>query len=345
MVGDNPQSTIHNPQLIESLTDLCTPWCVHVVVTLGIPEHLASGLTTIEELAVASGADADALGRVLRHLVSKGLFESPAPGRFALNEAARGLVGDSARVGLGLDGIGGRMAHSWSTLLAAVRTGRAAYHEVFGRPFWEDLAAHPDVAASFDALMGPAGHAAPDPNVLPSGDWIGIRTIVDVGGGTGSLLAGILRAHPDVHGILLDQPTTIARAHGILEPAGVADRVKTMGQSFFDPLPAGADLYLLKSVLFDWPDAEATLILRRVADAARPNGRVVIIGGVSPDESGEPAPELLMLVLVGGKARTLSAFKTMAAQAGLRVTASGRQPSGKLVVECRVEQEPERTSR
>jgi 2,7-dihydroxy-5-methyl-1-naphthoate 7-O-methyltransferase len=319
---------------IEALTDLCTPWCVHVVVTLGVADHLARGLTTIEELAIAAGADADALGRVLRHLVDKGLFESPAPGKFALNEAAHALVGPGARVGLGLDGIGGRMAHSWSTLLSAVRTGRSAYHEVFGRPFWDDLAAHPDVAASFDALMGPAGHDAPDPNVLLSGDWSPIGTVVDVGGGTGSLLAGVLRAHPTVRGILVDLPTTIARAAEILEPAGVADRVTTVGQSFFDPLPSGADVYLLKSVLFDWPDAEASRILRRLADAARPAGRVVIIGGVSPDDSGDPSPELLMLILVGGKARTLSEFRALAQAAGLTVTASGRQPSGRFLVEC-----------
>jgi hypothetical protein len=108
----------------------------------------------------------------------------------------------------------------------------------------------------------------------------------------------------------------------------------TVGQSFFDPLPAGADLYLLRSILFDWSDGEAGAILRRVAVAARPDGRIVIIGGVSPDESGEPAPELLMLVLVGGKGRTLSAFTTLAQDAGLTVTAAGSQPSGKFVVEC-----------
>ena len=334
----NPQ--IHNPQSamplisLDSLTDLCTPWCVHVIVTLGVPDRLVSGPASIEELAGVVGADADALSRVLRHLVDKGVFESPAPGVFALNDAARQLTGPSVRVGLGLDGIGGRMAHSWSTLLTAVRTGRPAYHEVFGREFWDDLAAHPKVAASFDALMGPAGHATPDPEVLLSGDWTRIRIVVDVGGGTGSLLAAILAKHPTIRGVLVDQPATVARAADILEPAGVADRVSLVGQSFFDPLPAGADLYLLKSVVSDWPDSEATAILRRAADAARPGGRVVVIGGVAPDESGEPAPELIMLVLVGGKGRTLSVFRTLADAAGLRVVSSGRQSSGKYVVEC-----------
>src|SRR6266536_1448987 len=161
------------------------------------------------------------------------------------------------------------MAHAWGSLLGAVRTGRPAYHEVFGRPFWSDLAAHPGVAASFDELMGVAGH------------------------GTAS------------------------------------------AQSFFDPLPAGSDLYLLKNVLADWPDREAAAILTRCAEAADPAGRVVVLGGVSPDDDGEAAPELLMLVLVGGRDRTLTEFAELARGAGLRISAAGRLPSGRFVVECR----------
>jgi 2,7-dihydroxy-5-methyl-1-naphthoate 7-O-methyltransferase len=329
----NPQSTIRNS--IDSLTDLCTPWCVHVVATLRVGEHLASGPATIEDLAVACGADADALKRVLQHLVSKGVFESPSPGRFALNEPARALLDPSVHLGLDLDGIGGRMAYAWGSLLNAVRTGRPAYHEVFGRPFWEDLAAHPEVAASFDAMMGPAGHGVPDPDVLLSGDWSGIRTVVDVGGGTGSLLAAVLRAHPGIRGILVDVAGTVARSGELLKNAGIEDRVTTVAQSFFDPLPPGGDLYLLKSVLSDWPDAEAVAILRRMADAARPAGRIVIVNGVWPDESGELSPEVLMLVLVGGKQRTLSEFSALARPAGLRIDAAARQASGRFLVECR----------
>ena len=114
------------------------------------------------------------------------------------------------RPGLDLGGIGGRMAYAWGSLLNAVRTGRPAYHEVFGRPFWEDLAAHPDISESFDALMGPAGHGTPDPEVLVLGDWESVHTVVDVGGGTGSLLAEILRKRLAVRGTLVDLPTTVA---------------------------------------------------------------------------------------------------------------------------------------
>jgi hypothetical protein len=317
-----------------ALGDLCTPWCVHVVATLRVADHLAGGPADIAELARACGADADALARVLRHLIGRGLFAEPSPGRFALNEGAHGLLHPGMQLGFDLGGIGGRMAHAWGSLLTAVRTGKTAYDTVFGRPFWDDLAAHADVAASFDALMGPAGHGTPDPDVLLTG-WDDVRTVVDVGGGTGALLAEVLRARPGVRGILVDQAPTVTRSAEVFRAAGVADRVTGVGQSFFDQLPPGADVYLLKNVLADWPDAEAAALLRRCAAAARPHCRVVLLGGVHADEAGAPPADLLMLVLVGGKERTLSEFRALAAGAGLEVSAAGRKPSGRFVVECR----------
>jgi len=308
------------------LTDLCTPWCVHVVATLHVAEHIAAGKSEIGPLAEAAGAHRESLQRVMQHLVSKGLFEEPTPGRFALNDLARELLENPF---LSLEGIGGRMAGAWPTMLSAVRTGKPAYHEAFGLPFWEDLEAHPDIAASFDALMGP-GHGTPDPEVLVNpADWASIRTVVDVGGGTGSLLAEVLRAHPTVRGTLVDLPRTVARSAEVFQAAGVADRATAVAQSFFDPLPAGADIYMLKSVIADWPDPEATALLKRCAEAARPDGRVVVF---TTEKGG---PELLMMVLVGGKGRSLEEFRAIARDAGLDVSAVGRQPSGRTIVECR----------
>jgi 2,7-dihydroxy-5-methyl-1-naphthoate 7-O-methyltransferase len=319
-----------------ALGDLCAPWCLRVVATLRVADHIADGASQIDELAQRAGADADALERVLRYLVGVGIFAEPERGRFALNPAAEKLRDghpSGLRFVLDQNGFGGRMDGAWSTLLGAVKTGRPAYAERFGLPFWDDLDAHPDIAASFDALMGPAGHATPDPDFPITTGWESVRTVVDVGGGTGTLLAEVLRAHPGVRGALVDLPRTLARSGPILGAAGVAERVTLAGQSFFDPLPAGADLYLLKSVLPDWPDAEAAAILRRCAEAARPNGRVVLLNGVSPDDEGS-APELLMLVLVGGKDRGLSEFRALALRAGLEVVATTRQTSGRFVVEC-----------
>ena len=145
---------------LRAWSDLCTPWCVHVVATLRIADHIAAGMDETDDLAAAAECDPDVLHRVLGHLVSKGVFQEPEPGRFSLNEAARGLLDPSQRLGLDLEGIGGRFACAWGSLLTYVRTGAPAYREVFGLPFWEDLDAHPEIAASFDALIGPAGHGA-----------------------------------------------------------------------------------------------------------------------------------------------------------------------------------------
>ena len=316
---------------------------MHVAATLRIADHIAAGITDIDDLAAAAGCDAGILHSLLGHLVSKGLFEEPAPGRFALNEIAQGLLDPAQRLGLDLDGIGGRFAHAWGTLLSYVRTGKSAYREVFGLPFWEDLDAHPDIAASFDALIGPVGHGAPTPEFQITGGWESVRTVVDVGGGTGALLAEILRARPEVRGTLVDFPRTVVRSGEIFQAAGVADRVTAIGQSFFDPLPAGADLYLLKKVLNNWPDREALAILSRCAEAARAAGarptpraaagRVVVLGSVSPDDA--PRQLVIEMVLLGGKQRTISEFRKLARAAGLEVSAAGQQPSGAFVVECR----------
>jgi SAM-dependent methyltransferase len=317
---------------LEALSDLETPWCIRVVATLRIANHIADGTTDINGLAAKAGCDADALHAVLGHLVAKGVFHEPVPGRFALNEAAEGLLDPRHLIGLDLDGIGGRLAYAWGTLPTFVRSGEPGYRELFALPFWEDLDAHPDIAASFDALIGPTGHGTPDPDIQILGGWGSVRTVVDVGGGTGAMLAEILRARPDVRGTLVDLPRTVARSVAVFQAAGVADRVTTVGQSMFDPLPAGADLYLLKGILNDWPDRETVEILRRCAEAARPRGRVVVIGGVAPDDA--PRRLEIEMVLLGGKTNSLAEFRTMARQAGLEVSAVERQPRG-FVVECR----------
>jgi hypothetical protein len=313
---------------LEALLDLATPWCLRVAATLRVAEHIAGGHDDIAGLAAVAGCDQDALHAVLGHLVAKGVFTEPSPGTFAVNGPAARLAGTPF---VDLNGIGGRMAHTWGTMLDYVRTGQPAYQRVYGRPFWEDLAAHPEIAAEFDALMGPAGHGLPDYDVELSGGWDAVRTVVDVGGGTGALLASLLRRHPAARGVLVDLPGTVARAGEIV--TDVADRVTIAGQSFFDPLPAGADLYLLKSVLNDWPDEPTVAILRRCAEAAREHTAIAILGGVAPDQA--PRSLGIDMLVAGGKTSPLAQFTELARQAGLAVAAARTQASGRFVVECR----------
>ena len=323
MVEDQPVD-------LEQMLDLATPWCLRVAATLHLPQLIADGHDDIGSLARAAGCDPASLHAILGHLVSRGVFAEPAPGRFEVNQAA----GQLAEVPfLNLNGIGGRMAHTWGTLLAWARTGQPAYQQVFGLPFWEDLAAHPEVAADFDALMGPEGHGVPDYDIELAGGWDQVRAVADVGGGTGALLAALLRRHPHTQGILVDLPGTVARAGTLLESLGVADRVTTCGQSFFDPLPPGADLYVLQKVLNDWPDEPTVAILRRCGEAARPDGRIAVLGGVAADVG--PRSLGIDMLVAGGKTNTLAEFTELARTAGLEVAAAGTQASGRYAVECR----------
>ena len=258
---------------------------------------------------------------MLGHLVSKGVFSEPAPGVFELNAAARELLGAPF---LALDGIGGRFAHAWSTIPEYVRTGGPGYEERFGRPFWDDLAAHPALAAEFDDLIGPGGHAAPDPRIELRDGWDEIRTVVDVGGGTGAMLRALLAARPGPDAAR--SSTSPARSSARDGPFA------TRGQSFFDPLPAGADLYLLRSVLNDWPDAETEAILGNVAAAMHERSRLVVIGGVAADDA--PRRLMIEMVLLGGTTDSLATFTERAARAGLGVDAARPQPAGHFVVEC-----------
>lgn len=309
---------------LQTLTDICTPWCIRVAVTLRIPQLLADGVGDVNRLAVRADCDPHALHRLLGQLTQAGVCVETAPRTFALTELGRGLLDDPF---LDLTGVGGRMAHAWATMLTYVRTGRPGYHEIFGMSFWEDLAAHPDVGASFDDLMGVVGHGVPDPRLPLTGGWSSVRTVVDVGGGTGAMLTEILRAQPHVHGTLLDLPGTVGRASF---PEEIQDRVTTVGQSFFEPLPAGADVYLLLGVLNDWPDEETVTILTRCAAAMGRSGRLLIHGGVIPDGT---APVMTPdAVLLGGREDTVTEFRERAAAAGLTVEAAGQDQAG--FVEC-----------
>jgi SAM-dependent methyltransferase len=314
------------------LADLCTPWCVHVAATLRIANLIAEGKGEIGELAAAAGCDRHALYAVLGTLASKGVFVETAPGRFALNRAARALLEPGVLLGLDLNGFGGRMARAWSTLLDYVRSGKPAYATVFGLPFWEDLAAHPHIQSEFDALMAEAGHGTPRVEFSPTGGWESARSVVDVGGGTGALLVEILRPRPWLRGVLVDLPAAAVKAAARFAESGLAERARVAAQSFFDPLPAGEDVYLLKSVLNDWPDREVVQILRRCAEAAGETGRVLSLSGAGPD--GAPQRLVIEMVLLGGRTRPLGEFRALAGEAGLKVAAAAQQGEY-YVVECK----------
>ncbi|MBF6496581.1 methyltransferase [Nocardia cyriacigeorgica] len=317
------------------LMDLVTPMAMRVAATLRIADFVAEGPLSVEELARRSDTDADALTRLLRHLVCHGVFTEPCPGTFGDNEIAALLRSDHPsrmRGYLDLDGFFGRMDLVFAGLLHTVHTGEPAWEEVFGAPFWEYLHTHPAMSAAFDEAMA-SGRLAAEAGGY---DWSSARHIVDVGGGTGTFLAHVLEAHPEASGTLVDLPETVERGRHYLAARGLDGRCAIAGQSFFDPLPTGGDVYVLCRVIHDWDDEQAAAILRRCADAAGPDGRVVIIEGY--DSTGDPASfaemNLRMLLISGGRERSIEAYTALAATAGLAVAGVHPTPLGHLVIDC-----------
>lgn len=324
-------------KVLAPVTDLVTPMAVRVVASLRLADLMADDTVSVEELARRSDTDPDALGRLLRHLACRGVFTEPEPGRFAVNEPAALLASDHPsrmRARLDLGGFGGQMDLAFTGLLHTVRTGEPAWETVFGASFWPYLADNPEISASFDALMAVGSDYVAD--AARGYDWSGARHVVDVGGGTGVLLAEVLDAHPGIRATLVDLPDTVDRGRQYLAARGLDTRCAFVGRSFFEPLPAGGDAYVLRRVVHDWGDVDAVAILRRCAEAAGEHGRVVMIE--QHGSPGDPAMfaemNLRMLVLSGGRERTLEDYIALAAEAGLKVAGVHSTPLGHLILDC-----------
>jgi O-methyltransferase domain len=306
------------------MADLETPLAVRVAATLRIADHIAGGRRTLPELAECAAADPDALGRVLRHLTGAGILGCDPDGAYSLTasgEALRDDHPDGMRAVLDMEGAIGHADLSYIRLLHSVRTGLPAYPELYGTTFWEDLAANPERSGSFYERLEEQATAW-GPAVASGYPWDKLEHVVDVGGGAGSLLAALLTRFPALSGTIVDLPAVTRTARLTLAEAGLAARSDTVSGSFFDPLPAGADAYLLAQVLHDWNDDDACRILRRCAEAAGKDGIVLIVERTTElGESMLADMDLRMLVYFGGRERTARQFAALGERAGLRLAA------------------------
>ena len=326
---------------LDRLTDLATPFAVRVVATLRIPDLIESGVCRLDALAKEADADADALGRLLRYLAHRDLFTEPAPDVFALTETGR-LLCDRGPAGhrgwLDLTGLGMRMDLAYTGLLHSVRTGRECYSVVHGHDFWADLDADPQRQQYADGLMMSQNERT-GPQVARLYDWGRVSQVIDVGGGSGALLATVLRAHPHLRGTLVDRPSpaqsTADRFAGS-ELADVAGRIEVVAGDFFGALPAGGDVYVVSRALTDWNDTDAAAILRRCRDACGVAGRVLIVEVLptTPHVKHLAPFDLQMLAVVGGRERSTADFGTLAAQAGLAVSSIMHGSGGLVLIEC-----------
>jgi hypothetical protein len=294
-----------------------------VVAELGVADALVDGPHSAADLAQRCGADADALGRVLRYLVGRGVFRRTRDGRFRNNRASTLLRDDhprSLRAWARFVGADWHVA-TWNRLDHSVRTGQSGATAALGHPFWEYLTeTDPEAGALFEAAM--ASTSAIQMEIVASKvDFAG--RVCDVGGGTGTLLAAVLRANPDTTGVLFDLPSVVAKAPAVLEASGVGGRVEIVGGSFFEAVPPGCDRYLLQAIVHDWDDESCITFLGACREAMAPGGRVLVVEAVVPEHDGDhftKAVDLEMLVDTGaGRERTRAEFDALFQRAGLRV--------------------------
>ncbi|MEU0489135.1 methyltransferase [Nocardiopsis sp. NPDC006139] len=311
-------------------------------VRLGLPDALGEGEATVAELARALDARADTLERLLRALEAVELVAETGPGRYTLTQAGHLLRTDhpDSRAAIARFYTDALLLDSWRELPQSVRDGSVAFERVHGTSFFEHLDGHPDRAEMFHAAMadGTRGTA----RVLPDAyDFAPFSTVVDVGGGDGTLISAVLARHPHLAGVLFDAPGGAARAPAVLEKAGVADRCSVVAGDFFRSLPAG-DVMLLKSIVHDWDDERAATILSRCREAVADGGRLLLVEPMLPDgpgAAGPPVPflsDLNMLVNTGGRERTRADFEALCARTGfaLESVRTLPAPSGNTLVEA-----------
>jgi hypothetical protein len=302
-------------------------------VRFGVIDLIGDGERTAAELARECAANEQAMLRLLRALAVLDLLTENEPGGFALTERGALLRTDrpdsvAAFIRMFTDPA---MLRAWEHLEDSVRTGDTSFDQVFGKDFFAHLKDDPELSALFNASMSQGTRVTAD--TLPGNyDFGRFQTVVDVGGGDGTLIAAILRAHPALRGILYDTPEGLAQAEQTLLRADVGDRCALEAGDFFAAVPAGGDLYLLKSVIHDWDDERAATILRHVRRVIPERGRLLIVEPVLPTtvDSSVPAvmylSDLNMLVNVGGRERTRDDFQDLCRSAGFTFTSDTPLP-------------------
>lgn len=301
-------------------------WTTQIVYTmakLAIADHLADGAEGVDQLAKATETDAPSLYRLLRALAGLGLVRERPDGLFETTALGRCLAA-GAPGGLRARAIltGEEWYSPWGGLLDSVRTGETAFDRVTGKRLFEHLACNPRTAAIFNQTMAGSTHAAARA-VASVYDFSPCTTVVDVGGGTGAFLAGLLEANPHLRGILFDLPNVVPGAEGLLATAGVTDRCELVAGDCLEAVPAGGDIYVLSWIIHDWDDDQSITILKNCRKAMADDARLLLIEQVIPpgnDPSLSKLYDLHMLVLTGGHERTENEYRALLAAADLELT-------------------------
>jgi O-methyltransferase domain/Dimerisation domain len=305
-----------------------------VAAELDLADLLAGGPLSIEELAARTKTHAQTLFRVMRALESIGVFSQVSPRVFANSPSSDLLCRDVpgsqwAFVRMILSDDMGQY-DTFGALMNSVRDGKPSFEAVHGCGGWEFYRRHPEKGAIFNEAMRSAS-AAISPAVAAAYDWKKFPVIADIAGGIGSQLVAILDAHPSVRGVVFDQPQVVANA--IPHP-----RMERVGGDFFQSVPAGADAYVMRWIIHDWPDAESMAIMANIRKAMKPDSRLILIEEIIPD-----GPELTwakwldlqMLVGPGGQERTVAEYAALFAKSGFELDQIIPTPTGSSLIIAR----------
>jgi hypothetical protein len=313
--------------------------CLYIAAKLGLADLVRQGPKTAAELAVQTGTHAPALYRVLRALASTGWFYEDDSGRFRPTSLSAGIQSDAAGSlrFLATTELGEEHYPAWGHLMFSVRTGKLAFDEVFGMPNWEYWAGHAEHADVFNRAMSDMT-AVVEPAVLASYDFSRARTVVDVGGGKGTLMSAILRGYPQVNGIVLDLPHVVAEGRALIAERRLDSRCTFVAGSFFDAVPRDADVYVLKWVLHDWDDERCVAILKNCREAMADGATLVVVEAVIPARNEPSFHKLMdvnMLVMTGGRERTEAEYRMLFETAGFSLDRVTSTPAELSVLEGR----------
>jgi hypothetical protein len=317
-----------NPPPAVMFTLIMGRWVSHLIyvaANLELADRLKHGPRTVEELATAAEVQVQALYRVLRALASVGVFAETKDKRFKLTPLAVTLqkaVPGSMHAAALMFGEK-YQEDSWAELLHGVKTGEIPFLKAHGVSLFEYLEKHPEDLKTFGETMTSVS-STENPAIAAAYKFSGIRTLVDVGGGNGSLLATILKANPKLKGVLFDLPSVSTRAkqNRHVTAKGIAERCTLESGDFFEAVPKGGDAYIMKRTLHDWDDERCAKILANCCAAMSEKGRVLVVESVIPPGNDPDRGKLLdmQMLIIGGRERTKREFATIFGEAGLKLT-------------------------
>ena len=325
-------------QLQQMIMGFRTTQLLHIAAKLGIADLLEGGPRPIIALAAACGCRAEELYRILRALSNLGIVSELADGRFELGSLGQHLRTHAEGSLRGVAALYGErwIWNAYGNLIHSVRTGEPAFDAVHGQRFFDYLQKDESAAHSFNTAM--TSYSAQEISAVTAAyDFARFRSLADIGGGHGRLLAALLRASPHSRGILFDLPAVCAGAQSTLEQAGVADRASIVSGNFFAEVPQGAQLYVMKSIVHDWDDDAALQILANCRAAMARDSRLLLIERVigGPNDVDEAKLfDINMLAMLGGRERTVGEYRALLESAGLRMTRALATASPQSLIEA-----------